>query len=163
VDGKLEKLSAQNGLQPTALLGKAAVANAKLAYTQFQAKFSGPRWQTLAAAGAQVQRPLWASTSTKNPNYPDLIYVEPLIGPHTVNTMPLKTVEAFVDHGKVAATITQGVDEARRVFAQLSQLGISMEKVADELEADGVQKFADSYSDLLKTIEQKRSELEPVR
>lgn len=163
VDGKLEKLVAQHGLQPESLMGKAAVANAKLAYAQFQAKFTGLRWQKLADAGAQVQRPLWASTSTKNPNYPDLLYVESLIGPHTVNTMPLKTFEAFQDHGQVALTVTQGIEAAHKVFDQLAQLGISMEQVAEELEADGVQKFADSYYDLLKTIEQKRKELTPSR
>jgi transaldolase len=163
VDGKLEKIKSQNGLQPQTLLGKAAVANAKLAYAQFQKRFSGPRWERLAAAGAQVQRPLWASTSTKNPNYPDLLYVDPLIGPHTVNTMPLKTLEAFRDHGTVALTVTQGVEEAQAVFDQLAQLGIDMEGVAAELEVDGVQKFADSFTELLQSIEQQRAELTPVR
>jgi transaldolase len=158
VDGKLEKLAAQDGLQPRLLLGQAAVANAKLAYAQFQQKFSGARWEKLAAAGAQLQRPLWASTSTKNPNYPDLLYVDPLIGPHTVNTMPVKTLDAFRDHGVVAQTVTQGVDEARAVFARLADLGIQMEQVADELEVDGVKKFADSYTELLTEIEHKRHE-----
>lgn len=162
VDARLEKVASHNGIQPHSLLGKAAVANAKLAYSQFQAKFSGPRWEKLAVAGAQVQRPLWASTSTKNPNYPDLIYVDTLIGPHTVNTMPLKTLEAFRDHGVVRQTIDQNVDEAQTTFASLAQLGISMETVANELELDGVQKFADSYRDLLKTIEQQRQELVPA-
>lgn len=160
VDGKLEKLAAQDGLQPKSLLGKAAVANAKLAYSQFQKKFGGARWEKLAAAGAQLQRPLWASTSTKNPNYPDLLYVDPLIGPHTVNTMPLKTLDAFRDHGVIAQTVTQGVDEAAAVFAQLADLGIQMERVADELEVDGVKKFADSYMELLAEIEQKRRKLQ---
>jgi transaldolase len=163
VDARLEKMAAHNGLQPKALLGKAAVANARLAYAQFQEKFSGPRWQKLADAGAQLQRPLWASTSTKNPNYPDLLYVDPLIGPHTVNTMPLKTLDAFRDHGTVALTVTEGVVEARQVFEQLHQLGISMEEVSYELEVDGVQKFAESYHDLLQAIEQQRAELAPVR
>jgi transaldolase len=163
VDAQLEKLTIHNGLSPRELLGKAAVANAKLAYAQFQEKFSGARWQTLAAAGAQLQRPLWASTSTKNPAYPDLLYVEPLIGPHTVNTMPVKTLDAFRDHGVVASTVTQGLAAQRAVFANLQNLGVNMEKVAEELEADGVQKFADSYRDLLKTIEQQRSELVAVR
>jgi transaldolase len=162
VDSKLEKVATHNGLQPKALLGKAAVANAKLAYAQFQEKFSGPRWEMLAGADAQLQRPLWASTSTKNPNYPDLLYVDPLIGPHTVNTMPLKTLEAFRDHGVIAQTVTQGVSEAQQIFAQLADLGIHMEQVADELEVDGVQKFADSYHELLKTIDQQRAELTPV-
>lgn len=162
VDGKLEKLTAQNGLQPKTLLGKAAVANAKLAYAQFQAKFSGERWQRLSDAGAQLQRPLWASTSTKNPNYPDLLYVDPLIGPHTVNTMPLNTLDAFRDHGVIAQTVTQGVAEAQAVFDQLEALGIAMAQVADELEVDGVKKFADSYHDLLAAIDQQRTELASV-
>lgn len=160
VDGKLEKLAAHDGRQLQSLLGKAAVANAKLAYAQFQQKFSGARWEKLAAAGVQLQRPLWASTSTKNPNYPDLLYVDPLIGPHTVNTMPLKTLDAFRDHGVIAQTVTQGVDEAEALFARLAELGISMKQVADELEVDGVKKFADSYNELLKEIEQKRRELQ---
>lgn len=162
IDARLAKAATHNGLQPHSLLGKAAIANAKLAYAQFEQKFSGPRWQKLAAGGAQVQRPLWASTSSKNPNYPDLIYVDTLIGSHTVNTMPLKTLEAFQDHGVVARTIHQGVEQARALFADLATLGISMQTVADELEADGVQKFADSYRDLLNTIEQKRAELVPA-
>ncbi|MCX6049711.1 MAG: transaldolase [Chloroflexi bacterium] len=159
VDARLEKITANNGTQPQTLMGKAAVANAKLAYAQFQTKFSGERWQALADRGAQVQRPLWASTSTKNPQYPDLLYVEPLIGPHTVNTMPPKTLDAFQDHGKATRTIDQGVKEAQQVFAQLKALGISMEEVATELESEGVQKFADSYRELLNAIEQRRSEL----
>jgi transaldolase len=162
VDGQLEKLTTHNGLSPRELLGKAAVANAKLAYAQFQEKFAGARWQALSTAGAQLQRPLWASTSTKNPAYPDLLYVEPLIGPHTVNTMPVKTLDAFRDHGVVANRVTQGLAGQRMVFANLENLGISMEKVADELEADGVQKFADSYRDLLNAIDQQRSELVAV-
>ncbi|MCL4863585.1 MAG: transaldolase [Caldilineaceae bacterium] len=162
VDGKLEKLAAKNGLQPKTLLGKAAVANAKLAYAQFQAKFAGPRWARMADAGAQLQRPLWASTSTKNPDYPDLLYVDPLIGPHTVNTMPLNTLDAFRDHGVIAQTVTQGVEDAQAVFAQLEGFGISMARVADELEVDGVKKFADSYHDLLAAIDQQRTELTPA-
>lgn len=159
VDARLEKLATADGIQPKALMGKAAVANAKLAYAQFQAKFSGQRWETLAGAGAQVQRPLWASTSTKNPSYPDLLYVEPLIGPHTVNTMPPKTLDAFRDHGVVARTIDTDSEAARATFTQLERLGISLTTVASELESDGVQKFADSYRDLLNAIDQRRKEL----
>ncbi len=162
VDARLAKVGQHNGIQPSALMGKAAIANAQLAYVQFQEKFSGARWQKLADAGAQLQRPLWASTSSKNPNYPDLIYVDTLIGPHTVNTMPMKTLEAFLDHGKVEPTIEPDLNEARAVFANLATLGIDMEQVADELEVDGVQKFVDSYHDLLKTIEQRRAELTPA-
>jgi transaldolase len=163
VDSKLETLASHNGLQPKQLMGQAAVANAKLAYAQFQEKFSGDRWEMLAGAGAQLQRPLWASTSTKNPNYPDLLYVDRLIGPHTVNTMPQKTLEAFLDHGVVAQTVTQGLGEAQQLFADLAALGIDMEKVANELEVEGVQKFADSYHELLQSIEQQRAELAPAR
>ena len=159
VDARLEKATTNNGTQPQSLMGKAAVANAKLAYAQFQAKFSGERWQALADVGAQFQRPLWASTSTKNPQYPDLLYVEPLIGPHTVNTMPPKTLDAYQDHGNAARTIDTDIAEARNVFTQLKALGISMEEVAVELESEGVQKFADSYRELLNAIEQRRTEL----
>lgn len=163
VDAKLEQLGAQNGINPNTLLGKAAVANAKLAYAQFQQKFSGERWEKLATAGAQLQRPLWASTSTKNPNYPDLLYVDTLIGPHTVNTMPLKTLDAFRDHGTIAQTVTEGVADAGAVFDQLETLGISMKQVAVELEHEGVKKFTDSYDELLAAIEKQRRELTPAK
>ncbi|MCB0064146.1 MAG: transaldolase [Caldilineaceae bacterium] len=152
VDEKLKKVKSSNGTDPKALMGKTALANAKLAYAQFQEKFAGERWEKLAAKGAQLQRPLWASTSVKNPDYPDLLYVEPLMGPHTVNTMPTSTLEAFQDHGDVAARVEEGVPEAELVFTQLAALGISMDQVTDELEKEGVKKFADSYDDLLATI-----------
>lgn len=154
VDEKLGKVSASNGTDPKELMGKTALANAKLAYAQFQEKFSGERWEKLAAKGAQLQRPLWASTSVKNPDYPDLLYVEPLMGPHTVNTMPTSTLDALRDHGDVATRVEDGVPEAELVFTQLAALGISMDQVTDELEVEGVKKFADSYDDLLATIEQ---------
>ena len=140
--------------------GKAAIANSKLAYRQFEEKFSGARWAKLAAAGARAQRPLWASTSTKNPAYPDLIYVDTLIGPHTVNTMPPQTLTAFADHGTPARTIDQGVGEAQAQLAALAAAGISLNAVTDELEADGVKKFADSFVQLLAAIEARRKELE---
>lgn len=159
VDGQLAKLSSSNGVDPQSLLGKIAVANAKLAYAQFQDKFSGPRWQKLAQAGAHVQRPLWASTSTKNPSYPDLIYVDALIGPHTVNTMPMNTLQAFWDHGIVANTISEGIAEAKQAFSQLAHLGISFDEVTTDLEREGVEKFATSYEELLKTIEQKSAQV----
>lgn len=159
VDDRLAKLTSSNGLDPQTLLGKTALANAKLAYAQFEAKFSGERWQKLAAAGAQVQRPLWASTSTKNPNYSDLLYVEPLIGPHTVNTMPMNTLEAFWDHGVVENRIGEGVTEARQLFPQLPHLGIAIDDVTDFLERDGVKKFADSYESLLQTIVQQATQV----
>jgi transaldolase len=159
VDGQLTKLSASNGVDPQSLLGKIAVANAKLAYAQFQTKFSGPRWEKLAQAGSHVQRPLWASTSTKNPAYPDLIYVDTLIGPHTVNTMPMNTLQAFWDHGVVANTIGEGIAEAKQAFSQLAHLGIAFDTVTTDLEREGVEKFATSYEELLKTIEQKSAQV----
>lgn len=161
VDGRLEALAAAHPERASSirpLLGKAAVANAKLAYRQFEEFFVGSRWEALAAAGARVQRPLWASTSTKNPAYPDLIYVEPLIGPHTVNTMPPHTVEAFLDHGAVLRSIDVGVPEARAALDAIEQLGIRMDDVTAQLEAEGVQKFADSFVELLAAIEARRRE-----
>ena len=158
IDAQLNQLATHSD-QALALRGKAAVANAKLAYAQFQDKFAGERWQTLADANAQVQRPLWASTSTKNPDYPDVLYVDTLIGPHTVNTMPPNTLEAFRDHGTIAQTVDKGVADAQSTMSALKQLGISMTVVIDELEEDGVRKFADSYTQLLSAIEAKRHEL----
>lgn len=162
VDPRLDKLAAQwpdRAGAIGALRGKVAVANAKLAYRQFQEVFAGPRWEALARAGAQFQRPLWASTSTKNPSYPELIYVETLIGPHTVNTMPPKTLEAFRDHGVVQRTVDVNVAEDEAIMAQLASLGVNMDEVTHELELDGVQKFADSYHELLAGIAKRRAEL----
>ncbi len=162
IDARLEKLAQQEPAQSAeykALQGKAAVANSKLAYRQFEEVFSGPRWERLAAAGARVQRPLWASTSTKNPAYPDLIYVDTLIGPHTVNTMPPQTLKAFADHGTPARTVDQDLDGARAVLAALADVGIDLAAVTEELEADGVNKFAESFVQLLNTIQQRRLEL----
>ena len=153
VDGQLQKASSNNGADPKALMGKTALANAQLAYAQFEEKFSGQRWDALRAKGAQLQRPLWASTSVKNPAYPDLLYVEPLMGPHTVNTMPTNTLDAFVDHGQIASRVRDDLAGARAVFTQLAALGIAIDKVTDDLETEGVQKFIDSYNDLLATIE----------
>ena len=162
IDSLLEKLAQQNSDQADhyrSLQGKAAVANSKLAYRQFETAFGTPHWGTLAAAGARVQRPLWASTSTKNPNYPDLIYVDTLIGPHTVNTMPPQTLQAFADHGTPARTVDQGIEQARADLAALAAAGISLDQVTDELEADGVKKFIDSFEQLLGTIEERRKQL----
>lgn len=162
VDARLDALAEQHPDRAgtiDALRGKAAVANAKLAYRQFQEVFSGPRWDALARAGAQHQRPLWASTSTKNPAYPELIYVETLIGPHTVNTMPPKTLEAFRDHGVVARTVDEDLAGAEAVLAQLARLGIDLAEVTNELEVEGVQKFTDSYNELLAGIAKRRAEL----
>jgi transaldolase len=162
VDSRLEKSAQKYPEQAEGILalrGKIALANAKLAYHQFQRTFTGTRWETLASAGAQLQRPLWASTSTKNPEYPDLLYVDNLIGPHTVNTMPLKTFEDFQDHGVATMTVDLGVEEAEAEVVALAKYGISLTEVTDELEQEGVQKFADSYTELLETIVKRRAEL----
>ena len=119
--------------QAAQLRGKAAIANARLAYERFETLVAGSRWEALAAKGARPQRPLWASTSTKDPSYPDTIYMDALIGPHTVNTAPLQTIEAFADHGTVALTVNKGYAEARATLEQLEGLGISMDEVTDEL------------------------------
>jgi transaldolase len=160
VDKRIEAAvagGADNGL--LALRGKAAVAQARLAYALFTESFAGPRWESLAAKGARVQRPLWASTSTKNPDYPDLAYVDTLIGPHTVNTMPDGTVADFLDHGTVARTVDSGLDEARAVIAQLANAGIDMEDVAGVLETEGVASFAASFDDLMQSLTAKAKEL----
>jgi transaldolase len=139
-------------------LGTAAIDNAKLAYQAFMELFSGPRWEALAAKGTRPQRCLWASTSTKNPNYRDVLYSEELIGPDTVNTMPLSSVEAFADHGIVRGqTVTEDLDRARRLWSDLIRVGIDEEEVGEQLEAEGVDKFAASYQAMLDTIETKRA------
>jgi transaldolase len=138
-----------------ALRGKAAVANAQLAYELFLERFSGPRWEALAARGARVQRPLWASTSTKNPDYPDTLYVDTLIGPRTVNTMPENTLEAFDDHGTVARTVDADVAGAHAVLDQLAGLGIDLAEVTQLLEDDGVAKFSKSFDELLAALQVK--------
>ena len=134
------------------LHGKAAIANAKLAYQSYRERMAGARWQVLAAKGAHPQRLLWASTSSKNPAYRDVIYVEELIGPDTVNTLPPATLDAFLDHGVARSTIASGVDEARRDLAALAALGISLDAVTDRLLEEGIRQFADSFSTLLAVI-----------
>jgi transaldolase len=141
------------------LKGKLAVANAKLAYERYGEIFSGARWDALAAKGATPQRCLWASTSTKNPDYRDVLYVEELIGPETVNTMPVETIDAFQDHGVVADTLTQGLDEARALLDRLAEAGVDYDDVTDTLEREGVEKFSDSFEELLEGISAKRREL----
>jgi transaldolase len=131
------------------------MANAKLAYRLFMREFSTPRWAALRERGARVQRPLWASTSTKNPKYRDVMYVEQLIGPHTVNTMPPATVEAFGDHGVGARTVDAGLDEAERVMADLERIGISMRDVTDKLLVDGLASFQKSYDAVIAGLEAK--------
>jgi len=141
------------------LEGKLAVANAKLAYQNWKELFSGERWEFLASKGASKQWCLWASTSTKNPAYPDTLYVDDLIGPDTVNTMPEETIQAFQDHGTVASTLEQGLDDARGLFDALVEAGVDYDDVTDTLEEEGVQKFADSFDELLGGIASKRGEL----
>ena len=143
----------------TDLQGKLAIANAKLAYQNYQAAFFGDRWDRLAALGATSQRCLWASTSTKNPAYRDVMYVEELIGPDTINTMPEETIKAFQDHGQVEDTLEERLDEARQVFDDLRDAGIDYEDVTDTLEREGVQKFIDSFVELKQGIAEKRSVL----
>jgi transaldolase len=155
VDTEVDKRLDSSGA-PDDLKGKAAIANAKLAYQTYKDKFAGDRWQALAAKGATAQRCLWASTSTKNPEYRDVIYVEELIGRDTVNTMPLETIEAFQDHGEAAATLEEDVGEARAAFDRLADAGVDMEDVGRTLEEEGVRKFADSYQELLDDVKQKR-------
>jgi transaldolase len=152
VDRRLEAIGTGEAL---ALRGKAAVSQAKLAYQLFQRRFSGDRWEALARRSARVQRPLWASTSTKNPSYPDLLYVDNLIGPDTVNTMPDATVAAYVDHGTLARTIDVGVENAERNLAALEELGVSMDDVAATLEEEGVAAFVKSYDELLQALQDK--------
>jgi transaldolase len=141
------------------LKGKLAIANAKLAYERYRQLFGGSSWERLAAKGATPQRCLWASTSTKNPEYRDVLYVEELIGPETVNTMPLETIRAFQDHGRVADTLEQGVEHAHELLAELERAGVDYDDVTDTLEREGVQKFSDSLAELLEGISTKRGEL----
>jgi transaldolase len=145
---------------PLDLHGQAAVSQARLAYPLFEQQFSGPRWEALAAAGAHPQRPLWASTSTKNPNYPDLLYVDSLIGPHTVNTMPDATVTAFLDHGTVARTIDHDVAGAKKHLDDLQKAGIDMDDVGRVLEDEGVASFAKSYDQLIQALTDKATALQ---
>lgn len=165
VDKRLDALAAQlpedRRAHVAALKGKAAIANAKMAYRLFQQMFSGPRWEALAARGARVQRPLWASTSTKNPAYRDVLYVEQLIGPDTVNTMPPATLDAFRDHGETARTVDADVEAAERVLADLTALGIAMPEVTDKLLVDGIASFQKSFDGLLGGLEKKMAALAP--
>src|SRR5262245_13604270 len=159
-DRRLEEIGTEEAL---ALRGKLAIANAKLAYRLWQEQFSGPRWDALAAKGATNQRCLWASTSTKNPEYRDVMYVEELVGPETVNTMPLETIEAFQDHGEVRGdTVLDGVDDARRLLDDLARVGVDYDDVTDTLEQEGVQKFSDSFAELLDGVRARRGELAGV-
>jgi len=156
VDRRLDAIASPEAL---ALRGKAAVAQAKCAYGRFSDRFSGPRWEALAGQGATLQRPLWASTSTKNPAYRDTLYVDELIGPHTVNTMPEVTIEAFADHGTLARTIDHAPEEAAAVLAQLEAIGLAMADVAAVLEEEAVASFSKSFDELLTVLAAKADEL----
>jgi transaldolase len=161
VDTETDKRLEQVGR--TDLAGKLAVANAKLAYQHYLEAFSGPRWEFLLGKGAHPQRCLWASTSTKNPAYRDVLYVEELIGPDTINTMPAETIRAFQDHGEVRGeTLTEGLDEARKLIHELAAAGVDYDDVTETLEVEGVQKFAASFEELLEGIRAKQAELAPV-
>ena len=141
------------------LKGALAVANAKLAYQTYKELFSGPEWGELEAAGASPQRCLWASTSTKNPAYSDVMYVEELIGPETVNTMPIETIEAFVDHGRVEDTLERDLDRARQTFERFAEAGIDYDDVVAVLEREGVEKFSNSFRELVEGVAGKRDQL----
>jgi transaldolase len=153
-DKRLDELGA-----PDELKGKLAIANAKLAYQRYKELHSGERWEALATKGARTQRCLWASTSTKNPAYRDVMYVEELIGPQTVDTMPEETIRAFQDHGEVALTLERDIDEARRVFERIAEAGVDYDDVVAVLEKEGVDKFSDSFKELLEGVRAKRGEL----
>ena len=160
VDTEVDRRLQAIGTPPArGLAGKAAVAQAQMAYQLFLEKFSGPRWEALAAKGAVAQRPLWASTSTKNPDYDDLLYVDNLIGPDTVNTLPDATIDAFVDHGVVARTLDADPDQAEAVLDGLMREGVDLEDVADTLEAEGVAAFAKSFDELIQALTDKANVL----
>jgi transaldolase len=151
-DRRLDEIGSEKAL---ALRGKVAVANAQLAYEAFTKIFSGARWDALVARGAKVQRPLWASTSTKNPAYPDTLYVDRLIGPQTVNTMPDDTLDAVLDHGTVARTVDVDLDAAHRVIDDLAEVGVDLADVTNTLEEEGVSSFCKSFDELLTSLESK--------
>jgi transaldolase len=163
VDTQLEKMAATTDSarkqKIESLMGKAAIANAKLAYEQFSKIFSGDRWNKLQQNGAKVQRPLWASTSTKNPTYRDTLYVEELIGSNTVNTVPINTLDDFRDHGEVKPTLQNGLSEAHQVFTDLKEVGIDMKSVTNKLTEDGVASFAESFNGLIEVIKTRTEEL----
>jgi transaldolase len=156
IDHRLEDIGSPEAL---ALRGKGAIAQGKLAYQLFQRTFSGHRWEALAAKGAVVQRPLWASTSTKNPAYPDTMYVDELIGPDTVNTLPDATIDAFADHGRLVRRVDADVDEATACWKGLADVGVDVDDVGEKLEREGVASFQKSFDELLGALEAKATEL----
>jgi transaldolase len=164
VDKELERRISQTGgeeekVRLQSLLGRIAIANAKMAYQRYKKVFHGERFAALKQKGAQVQRPLWASTSTKNPVYPDVYYVEALIGPETVDTLPPATIVAFRDHGRARVTIEDNLDEERALLARLEEVGISLDQVTAHVLADGVRLFVEPFEKLLKTIESRAAEI----
>ena len=156
VDRRLEEIGSDAAL---ALRGKAAVAQAQVAYDRFRTTFQGPRWDALVARSARPQRPLWASTSTKNPAYPDTSYVDPLIGPDSVNTMPEDTIEAFLDHGTAARTVDEDPNAAAATLDALAEVGVDLDEVADVLEEQGVAAFAKAFDELIGALDQRAVEL----
>ena len=155
VDAKVDAALQAKGNK--ALQGKIAIANAKLTYARFQEVFSGARWEKLASRGAQVQRPLWASTGTKNPDYSDTLYVDTLIGAYTVNTVPTETLQAVLDHARTDhATVTDHLEEAQQQIVELMELGINLDAITEELQEEGVEKFAQSFHSLLESIKEKQ-------
>jgi transaldolase len=156
-DRRLEEIGGHDELR-----GKLAIANAKLAFRHYRQKFSGERWEYLLSKGATPQRVLWASTSTKNPDYPDTMYVRELIGPETINTMPDETVKAFQDHGEAQLTLHRGLDEAHRVFEDLRAAGVDYDDVTNTLEREGVEKFSDSFAQLIDSLREKTRSLTPA-
>ena len=163
LDARMADAVPQERERLAGLRSEAAIANAKLAYERFKIVFAGPRWEALRRQGAAVQRPLWASTSTKDPNLPDTYYVDALIGPHTVNTLPPATLDAYNDHGMVAATLEQGLDAAHETMRRLAAAGIDMAEVTQRLELEGVKAFADSFAQLRRGIEEKCARLRGER
>jgi transaldolase len=161
LDALIAKASPAEKERLQMLKGRAAIANAKLAYRLFRQKFAGPRWEALAKQGARVQRPLWASTSTKNPAYRDVMYVEELIGPDTVDTMPPATIEAFEDHGVVARTVDKKISAAEGLLKEIEAVGISMREVTGKLLVDGIASFQKSFDELIAGLEAKIGSLTP--
>jgi transaldolase len=163
-DRRLDELdpARAGGVSIDALKGKLAIANAKLAYRHYQETFAGPRWEFLAGKGATPQRVLWASTSTKNPDYPDTLYVEQLLGADTVDTMPEETIMAYQDHGDPQIRLTSGLDEAQRVFDELERAGVDYDDVTGTLEREGVEKFSTSFEELLEALRAKQQSLAPA-
>jgi transaldolase len=156
IDPKLNELAGKGGSAGESaqkLRGESAIASAKAAYQMYKSMFAGDRWQTLSAKGAHPQLLLWASTSTKNPDYKDVKYVEALVGPDTINTLPTETLEAYRDHGQPALRLEADLKQARSVFVQLPEIGINIDEVTKQLEDEGIEKFCKPYDALLETLE----------